>query len=1166
MQHSIHIMFGKASSEALLEFRRYLAMYSDHNLSDYCTALLYLHDKNDSINIQKVAKKSEEKNTFTSNLNEIWEPIYELEFSTDNKNLQETIQGYIRGLWQDRINADYKGNDPLRFCLYIPLYTPEIWQDVKFFIEQINITLPNVIVDLVGFSEDIAEVLEPNRAKELHLQFKELKCNTRKTLEEIIKLRRTKYHFNNFMVIQNQTNRFALDFTTHSLVSVLGELAIICIENYSEAFGTNTIKKDVQGIGLAMISFDKYYFQEYLLQDSFIKILNKERIDEDRVSITWAAYEVDKLLTPWLTTMSDFYEQEILRRLELGEDFAMVLSTIETNLEKRFIEFNNLLVNSILNEPSLSLPQKKGLLHVLLGEDDELFAHGTLLDSEQRILLDLERECVGFFIEENNLLLTNPETKGECILPAYSTISEDANDVSEQAKLPIDEIKELRFKQRNYIADIRKIQDELVELKKNLKQLEESKKCLIEGGKIIFEKEEFQLLHHDDNIIPLEDKYVPHIVTDKTIDLTAGFTEIKSQGQQGACMSFSMVSVFEYFLKKNNVQFPDLSEQFLYYNARKRNGREQYDEGSNSVASIMSLSEDGICLEEMWPYQVGSYAQCPSSEAYAEAKKRRVKRAAMVEKNIEAIKSALVDGLPIVFAVDLFPSFGKGINGFISMPTEDEIKQLKESGENHSHAMVFCGFNDIQRVFKVRNSWGTGFGDNGYCYLSYDYIMQHAYWDMVVIQEIEVAPENNTDDVVEKITDTVFIIKQTDRPQLNFQEADDIIRYALRRNYLDRLETELKALEHRNHLLTTYYESITMALSKDSNKRARFQKAAINHRELRIQELDAEKKKCLNEKTVRVKMHKQFTVYGVLIGLGIITLTIILGWLLSKTDLNHVIYTTSVSVITLILALILFVIIRIKKRSALEARFNQKHKKLCQEIIDIEECIKLLTAKYRLAGKMIDELFNVNTKVKNRCSALMHFILNLKQWYETTCEIHQKMQAVSKAPFVSLIKNDVLDSYFNSRSEAIIEEQNLWRFIDNYEASEEGIVLVQKSIKNSLLAKINQYFESFSLADYIINLKQVSRYPYLGHDFSDIRSLFEDLTRKSELFVRYNLLDEACYNKRVIFVHAEDETKLNTFEHKIQDAITNVSVVSSSSVHKLVMFRLHELDVDEIEI
>ena len=45
MQHSIHVMFGKASSEVLLELRRYIALYSDEETASYFTALHYTSDK-----------------------------------------------------------------------------------------------------------------------------------------------------------------------------------------------------------------------------------------------------------------------------------------------------------------------------------------------------------------------------------------------------------------------------------------------------------------------------------------------------------------------------------------------------------------------------------------------------------------------------------------------------------------------------------------------------------------------------------------------------------------------------------------------------------------------------------------------------------------------------------------------------------------------------------------------------------------------------------------------------------------------------------------------------------------------------------------------------------------------------------------------------------------
>ena len=39
------------------------------------------------------------------------------------------------------------------------------------------------------------------------------------------------------------------------------------------------------------------------------------------------------------------------------------------------------------------------------------------------------------------------------------------------------------------------------------------------------------------------------------------------------------------------------------------------------------------------------------------------------------------------------------------------------------HAVIICGYNDFDERFIMRNSWGTHWGDNGYFYLSYSYIL-----------------------------------------------------------------------------------------------------------------------------------------------------------------------------------------------------------------------------------------------------------------------------------------------------------------------------------------------------------------------------------------------------------------------------------------------------------
>ena len=39
------------------------------------------------------------------------------------------------------------------------------------------------------------------------------------------------------------------------------------------------------------------------------------------------------------------------------------------------------------------------------------------------------------------------------------------------------------------------------------------------------------------------------------------------------------------------------------------------------------------------------------------------------------------------------------------------------------HCVVAVGYDDGKRQFTIRNSWGTGWGLNGYCLMPYEYLI-----------------------------------------------------------------------------------------------------------------------------------------------------------------------------------------------------------------------------------------------------------------------------------------------------------------------------------------------------------------------------------------------------------------------------------------------------------
>ena len=53
------------------------------------------------------------------------------------------------------------------------------------------------------------------------------------------------------------------------------------------------------------------------------------------------------------------------------------------------------------------------------------------------------------------------------------------------------------------------------------------------------------------------------------------------------------------------------------------------------------------------------------------------------------------------------------------------------------HAIAAVGYDDDKEYFIVRNSWGTEWGDNGYCYIPYTYLLNknlaNDFWKLELI-------------------------------------------------------------------------------------------------------------------------------------------------------------------------------------------------------------------------------------------------------------------------------------------------------------------------------------------------------------------------------------------------------------------------------------------------
>jgi hypothetical protein len=205
------------------------------------------------------------------------------------------------------------------------------------------------------------------------------------------------------------------------------------------------------------------------------------------------------------------------------------------------------------------------------------------------------------------------------------------------------------------------------------------------------------------------------------VDLRPYMTSIENQEQTNSCVANAVAGAYEYLVKRHmGEEAYDVSRLFIYYNARAQGDEPIEDEGSMIADAIEGLRQHGACSEETWPFDAETVNEEPSEEAYEEASQFPVEEVENVPTDLDAWRRCLAEGNPIVFGISLFQSFdAHRKKGVVPMPSKAESSRESHGG----HAMLCVGYSDKDKVFIVRNSWGSDWGDEGYCYIPYSYIM-----------------------------------------------------------------------------------------------------------------------------------------------------------------------------------------------------------------------------------------------------------------------------------------------------------------------------------------------------------------------------------------------------------------------------------------------------------
>jgi C1A family cysteine protease len=173
------------------------------------------------------------------------------------------------------------------------------------------------------------------------------------------------------------------------------------------------------------------------------------------------------------------------------------------------------------------------------------------------------------------------------------------------------------------------------------------------------------------------------------------------------------------------------SRLFLYYNERVIEGDVNQDGGAMIHDGLSGLHKWGYCPETEWPFDPSKLLTQPSPTAYLAAKGNEIGTYANMDgAPADSFKLTLAHGRGIVFGFDVYTAFESDEVAKTGILHKPDVSEQLLGG----HCVMLAGHDDTKQAFKVRNSYGTGWGLDGYFWMDYDYVFSQLASDFWVIK------------------------------------------------------------------------------------------------------------------------------------------------------------------------------------------------------------------------------------------------------------------------------------------------------------------------------------------------------------------------------------------------------------------------------------------------
>ncbi len=216
------------------------------------------------------------------------------------------------------------------------------------------------------------------------------------------------------------------------------------------------------------------------------------------------------------------------------------------------------------------------------------------------------------------------------------------------------------------------------------------------------------------------------------VDLRPAMPPVYDQGQLGSCVWNASGAAFQFDQIKEGIESFTPSRLLGYYETRAAEGTIRSDSGCMIRDAIKVIATNGVCPEELWPYDISKFDVAPPASCYQAALQNKAIEYKSVVRNSAALMEVLAKGFPVIFGFTVYESFESAevdATGIVPLP---------EAGEQAlgGHAVLLVGYDKLKQTYIVRNSWGPDWGDSGYFHVPFSYLNATGANDFWVVQRV----------------------------------------------------------------------------------------------------------------------------------------------------------------------------------------------------------------------------------------------------------------------------------------------------------------------------------------------------------------------------------------------------------------------------------------------